>query len=78
MDPPTPPGLCAQLAYFKSLSGVALILQGAFGTKLSPFLLTPTNESRVRLARIQHLLKESSQMGERGTLATGFLRGSSS
>lgn len=55
---------CDQLPYLKALSAGALILEGMFDDKLSPFHLTPTDEFRTRVAQIQHLLAESNKMGE--------------
>lgn len=56
--------LCDQLPYFKDLNAGALILEGMFDNRLSPFHLTPTAEFRTRVAQIQHLLTESNKMSE--------------
>lgn len=53
-----------QLSYFRALGAGALILEGMFADRLSPFHLTPTAELSTRVAHVQHLLTESARMGE--------------
>lgn len=61
---PCSQALRERLPYFKALSAGALILQGAFDDTRSPFHAAPTDELRTPVAQIQHLLTESSKMGE--------------
>lgn len=56
--------LCDQLPRFKALSAGALILEGMFDNRLSPFHLTPTDEFKTRVTQIQHLLTESNEIGD--------------
>ncbi|XP_041797356.1 4F2 cell-surface antigen heavy chain [Chelmon rostratus] len=55
--------LCEQLPYLRSLGIGAMILEGPFDKEASPSNLTGTGESSGTLARIQHLLAESSKAG---------------